>query len=68
MKRELIRIGTNQYVNESVLYQNGGFDALFNRDNYYEFVYVPNFGPWDRVNGTWQGALGYLMNDSSERD
>jgi hypothetical protein len=26
-------------------------------------VYISDFDPWQRVNGTWRGALGQLLND-----
>ena len=58
--KELIRIGTNVFVNESILNEYNEFELIFG-DNY-EFVYVPNHDPYQLVNGTWNGALGYLMN------
>jgi hypothetical protein len=61
MNHELIRIGSDVFVNKSELYKTGGFDALFNHN--YEFVYVPDFGSWQPVNGTWQGIFGLLEND-----
>lgn len=62
MKRDVLRIGTDTFVNVSELQTSAGFDALFNQN--YEFVYVPEFYPWNRVNGTWQGALGHIQNDN----
>lgn len=61
IQKELIRIGTNRFVNESKLDEYNVFNLIFG--NYYEFVYVPEHDPYQLVNGTWTGALGYLMND-----
>ena len=60
MLRERIRIGSPFYVNESKLEPVDGFDVLF--DKYHEFVYIPDFEPRQLVNGTWRGALRYLIN------
>jgi len=59
MQRELIRIGSPLLANESKW--RAGFDALF--DGYHEFVYIADYFPWQRVNGTWAGALGHILND-----
>jgi hypothetical protein len=60
-RRELFRIGSPLFANESRLRETTGFDALFH--DYHEFVYIADFHPWLRVNGTWQGALASLLND-----
>ena len=62
MKKELMRIGTDKFVNESSLDRNYAFDLIFGSYNY-EFVYIPDYYPWQRVNGTWTGVLDHLMND-----
>jgi hypothetical protein len=64
MQHQLFRIGSPSLVNESQLQKTPGFDALF--DGYHEFVYIPKFDPWLCLNGTWMGALAYVMNDTSE--
>ncbi len=62
MHHERIRIGTPlSLINDTKLHKTAGFDALF--DGYHEFVYIRDFDPWARVNGTWKGALGYLLDD-----
>jgi hypothetical protein len=61
IKKPLIRIGTPNFVNESKLNVDDRFDLLFGGFN--EFVYISSYLPWQLVNGTWTGALGYLMND-----
>ncbi len=60
MNRTIFRIGNLQLVNESKLHETAGFNALFKQN--YEFVYIADFDPWLRVNGTWQGALGHILN------
>src|SRR5438874_1454423 len=60
MKKELIRIGTKKFINESTLDQSSAFDMLF--DGMYEFVYMPDYNPFAFVNGTWAGVLGHLVN------
>jgi ABC-type amino acid transport substrate-binding protein len=60
--KSLIRVGTLNFVNESELDVADRFDLLFG--GYHEFVYIPDNDPWQLVNGTWTGALGYLMNES----
>jgi hypothetical protein len=59
----LFRIGSPLLVNKSKFDAIDGFDALFNSGNS-EFVYLPDFGPWKRVNDTWQGALGHILHDT----
>lgn len=61
LQRELFRIGSLSPANESILDQLSGFDAIFNRN--YEFVYIPDFNPLEKVNGTWMGAFHSLLND-----
>ncbi len=61
MPRELIRIGSPLFANESELNERTGFDVIFNKN--YQFVHIPDFDPLLRVNGTWRGALGHLQND-----
>ena len=41
MHKELIRIGTDSFVNESELYKAYAFDLLFG--GFHEFVYLPDF-------------------------
>ncbi len=60
-RRELFRIGSPLLANESKLLKTGGFDVLFH--GYHEFVYLADFDPWLRVNGTWRGALAHILND-----
>ncbi len=60
MQRELLRIGSPLFVNKSTLRATIGFDSLF--DGYHEFVYIADYVPWQRVNGTWMGALGHIDN------
>lgn len=63
MPRERLRIGTPTFVNETELRKTAGFDVLF--DKYYEFVYIPDFTPWQpTTNGTWQGAPGHIQRDN----
>ncbi len=64
MKKERLRVGTYTYVNETVTEKV--YDLLFG--SAYELVYVPDFYPWEVVNGTWTGVLGYLMNDMQMED
>ncbi len=62
-QERLFHIGSPSFANESKLRSSDGFDALFNSRNS-EFVYLPDFEPWLRVNGTWQGALGHILDDT----
>ncbi len=64
MPRETFCIGSPLLANESKLVRTTGFDAIFNKN--YEFVYISDFDPWQRVNGTWRGALGHLLNDNKK--
>ncbi len=59
---QLIRIGSENFVNRSELNAFGAFDLLFG--GFHEFVYVVDFEPWLLVNGSWTGVLGHLMNDN----
>ena len=61
MPRELIRIGSPYLANESELRTTAGFEVLFG--GYHEFVYIPDSDPWLKVNGTWRGALGHILDD-----
>jgi hypothetical protein len=61
MEKELIRIGTNKFVNKSTLDTADAFDLIFR--GIYEFVYLPDYDPWLLVNGTWTGGFGHLIND-----
>jgi hypothetical protein len=61
MQRKLFRIGSPLFVNESILTQLSGFDVMFNRN--YEFVHVPDYNPFRKVNGTWMGVLRSLLDD-----
>ncbi len=61
MGKELIRIGSSKFVNQSTLDKADAFDFLFR--GIYEFVYLPDYYPWLLVNGTWTGGFGHLIND-----
>ena len=66
MHKELIRIGTYSFVNESELDKAYAFDLLFG--GFHEFVYLPDYGPFQLANGTMTGAPRHLMNDTSNVD
>ncbi len=61
MNKDRIRIGSLDMVNKSTLDEYDAFDLIFG--GFEEFVYVPDYYPWELVNGTWTGAFGHLMND-----
>jgi hypothetical protein len=63
MKKELIRIGTEKFANETTLDKYYAFDLVYG--GHYELVYCPDFDPYGFVNGTWRGALGRLVNGTS---
>ncbi len=60
MEKQLMRVGTDELIIKSQLNARDGFNLLFGA--YYEFVYLPDYYPWQRVNVTWTGALSHLMN------
>ncbi len=62
MEKQIMRVGTDDLETKSTLNPRNGFNLLFGAR--YEFVYLPDYSPWQRVNGTWTGALGHLMNDN----
>ena len=62
MRREKFRIGSPVPVNESQLREASGFDVLFHA--YHEFVHLPDYDPWQRVNGTWRGGFKHILNDN----
>ncbi len=62
MEKQLMRVGTYELETKSKLHALDGFNLLFGARH--EFVYLPNYLPWQRVNGTWRGVLGHLMNDN----
>ena len=64
MHKELIRVGTSSFVNKSKLNQARAFDLLYG--GFYEFIHLPHYS--HRVNSTWTGTLGLLMNDTSNVD
>ncbi len=56
---ERLRVGTDTPVNESELYKFDALDIVFSQ--FYEFVYLPDYNPYELVNGTWMGSLGHLL-------
>ncbi len=62
MEKQFMRVGTDDLETKSKLNARDGYDLLFGARH--EFVYLPDYWPWQRVNGTWTGALGHLMNDN----
>lgn len=62
MQSELFRLGTPELESETKVYETGGFDVVFDRRT--KFVYTPDYLPWQRVNGTWRGVLGHILNDT----
>ncbi len=66
MQKPLILIGTDVFVNKSELNKFAAFDLLFG--GIHEFVHVPNYSQWLLVNGSWTGALGHVMNDTTSVD
>ena len=60
MKKPPLRVGTEFFVNQSELSTIDVYDLIFG--GYHEFVYLPDFYPLQLVNGSWQGALGHLLN------
>ena len=66
MHKELIRIGTGSFVNESELAKLFAFDLLFS--GFHEFVYLADFDPWQLANGTMTGAPRHLLNDTPNVD
>jgi hypothetical protein len=61
MNKQLMRVGTGV---ENKLKSNSRdeFNLLFGARH--EFVYLPDYIPWQRVNGTWTGAIRHLINDN----
>ncbi len=62
MEKQMMRVGTEYIDTKSKLNARDGFDLLFGARH--EFVYLPNDHSWQRLNSTWMGALGHLMNDN----
>jgi hypothetical protein len=62
MEKKFMRIGTEKVFIKSELNPRDGFNLLLGARH--EFVYLADFYPWQRVNGTWTGALGHLLNDN----
>lgn len=62
MRNEFIRVGTRKFVNESSLDELDALDLLLS--GFHEFVYIPDYSPYLRVNGTWTGVFGHIMNDT----
>ncbi len=58
----MIRVGTDKLNINSQLNPRDRFNLIFGARH--EFVYLSDFNPWQRVNGTWKGALSHLMNDN----
>jgi uncharacterized protein with NRDE domain len=64
MEKQLMRVGT-EYLNiKSKMNQRDGFNLLLGARH--EFVYLTDYYPLQRVNGTWTGALSHLINDNHE--
>ena len=63
MEKQSMRVGTDILITKSQLDPRDGFYLLYGAR--YEFVYLPDYLPWQHVNGTWTGALGHLMDDNS---
>jgi hypothetical protein len=62
MEKQSMRVGTDKLIIKSQLNPRDEFNLLFGAR--YEFVYLPDYWPWQRVNGTWTGAAGHLINDN----
>ncbi len=62
MEKQLMRVGTNKLSIKSQLDARDISYLLFGARR--EFVDLPDYWPWQHVNGTWTGALGHLMNDN----
>ncbi len=64
MEKQLMRVGTdiNNVETYLKLRVRDKLHLLFGARH--EFVYLPDYDPWQLVNGTWTGALGHLMNDN----
>ncbi len=62
MEGQLMRVGTYDLEIKSKLNPRNGLNLLFGARH--EFVYLADFWPWQRVNGTWTGALGHLLDDN----
>jgi hypothetical protein len=59
MKKDRMRVGTYTLANLTAM--DKVYDLLFG--SVYDLVHIPDFYPWQLVNGTWTGVLGHLMND-----
>jgi hypothetical protein len=57
MKNDVIRIGSDTFVNKTELDKNVAFNLLFRN---HEFIYIHNYFPWKLVNESWTGALGHI--------
>ena len=62
MEKQTMRVGSDDLETKSKLNPRDGFNLLFGARH--EFVYLPDFDPWQHVNDTWMGAFGHLMNDN----
>ncbi len=62
MEKQLMRVGTYDLETKSKLNARSISSLLLGARH--EFVYLLDFDPWQRVNGTWMGALGHLLNDN----
>lgn len=60
VQKELIRIATDAFANQSRLDEYNAFDLLF--DGFSELIYLPDYDPWQRVNGSWAGAFAHILN------
>jgi len=61
MEKKLMRVGA-ELETKSKLNARDISNLLFGAR--YEFVYLPDYSPWQRVNGIWNGALGHLLDDN----
>jgi hypothetical protein len=64
MDKQFMRVGTSNLETKSQVNHRDGFNLLLGARH--EFVYLADFYPWQRVNGTWTGAFGHLMNDNHQ--
>jgi hypothetical protein len=62
MEKQLLRVGTEKLIIKSQLNARDKYNLLFGARH--EFVNLVDYWPWKREDGTWEGALGHLMNDN----
>ncbi len=64
MEKQLMRVGINVPVLniKSQLDPRDVLNLLFGARH--EFVYLPDFWPFQYMNGSGMGALGHLLNDN----